>query len=414
MLSTVIPGVSPAQLRTARRLERILRNARLAQVSNPRNVGLASGVTVTDNGATRPAVTGATSYPISASDPGIWTVRGGVPIAATGAYRVKSATIGATGGNIGLNNGAQGSAWRASLMGDCRYIAFRVLPSTAPYRILVDGKYVSTAGTLLATTTGSTHQFILLDMGSRALRRLTLEGQRDNALLTAYTEATGALWPLAKADEVNIAWLGDSYVYGSAATANGDGLSPVAGDWLGAAMLASGSGGTGWVADNGGSNYRFDQRIANGDLALGGASPDAILLMASVNDRALDTATTTANALAGLRSARSLYPGVPIVVFGCAGASYVASVLATEAAVQAAVTAFSDPLCAFVPVSSEAAGAWASGSGKVGATASDGNSDWVTTADGTHPGDEGCAYLGRRYADGALKALTAMYAGVVG
>jgi hypothetical protein len=68
-----------------------------------------------------------------------------------------------------------------------------------------------------------------------------------------------------------------------------------------------------------------------------------------------------------------------------------------------------DPLTAFVPVSTDPGGAWVSGTGYVGNAHGDGNSDWLTSSDGTHPTDEGCATLGRRYAHAALAALDAMH-----
>lgn len=418
MLTITCPAASPTQLRALARLDRILRNAARAKLANPRNAGLATGVTITDTGATLPAAVspsnGALITGNPAVDTGIWTVGGGKPLyvsyhASGNLYAFPSAYIAATGGTVGLNTGANNSCWRVSARAVSRYFAAKLRPTTVPYRVLVDGRYVSTAGTTLGTTSGSTPQYLLLDFGSRATRVVTIEGQAACGFGGAFVEATGKLWPDDRADTVRASFIGDSYVYGSAATALGDGIAPVLGDWLGAVMQASGSGGTGWVADAGGTAYRFDERIANGDIALGGTAPDILFLMASVNDRTSSAATVTANALAGLGAARALYPDTPIVVFGCAGASYVANVLANEAAVQAAVTQFADPLCAFVPVSTDAAGAWVSGSGKAGSTAGDGISDWATASDGTHPTDEGAAMLGRRYAMAALAALEAMY-----
>jgi lysophospholipase L1-like esterase len=400
---------------TAQKLNRILRNALRAGLTNPRNAGLFTpAITPVDNGATLPAaVSSSNAYLISGTAPinkGIWSIIGGTPTyAGGGCYRIYSAVIWTTGGNAGGNDGKQISSWRASVMADCRYIAFKVGATTSGYRFLVDGKYVSTAGFVLGTTSGSTAQYILLDFGSRAIRNITLEGQGTCGIGGAYVEATGKLWPAASNDWVYATMLGDSYVYGSAATALGDGVSPTLGDWLGMQMHASGSGGTGWATT--GSAYRFDQRIANGDIAIGGVTPDVIFFMASVNDRTLSTATVTTNALAGLRSARAQYPNTPIVVFGCAGASYVTTVTANEAAVQSAVTQFGDPLCAFVPFSTDTNGAWVTGTGTVAAPANNGNSDWVTSSDGTHPTDEGCGYIGRRYAQGALAALQKLLTG---
>ena len=219
------------------------------------------------------------------------------------------------------------------------------------------------------------------------------------------------MWPIDTSDAVHVAMIGDSYVQGSAATAKGDGVAMQLGDWLGAHMHACGSGGTGWATT---VNYRFDQRIANGDLALSYYPPDVIFTMGSYNDRAAAAATITANALAGLVSARAQYPDVPIIVFGvCPGSSGPSSgspsILQAEAAVQAAVAQFADPFCAFVPVSTDPNGAWVSGTGKAGTTTGAGNSDWATTSDGIHPSDEGCAMIGRRYAEGAIAAIKAIY-----
>lgn len=412
MLTSFAPAVSLARLRATTRMERLLRNIRNAQLMNPRTSSLAAGVTVTDNGSTLPAeVSSSNGYLMTGTTTvslGIWTIDGATPsYSSGGTYRCYSAVIWTNGGTLGLNDGRNCNFWRASVMADCRYLAFKVGSTTAAYRFLVDGHYVSMTGITLGTTSGSTPQYILLDFGSRAVRQVTLEGQTTCALGGAYTEATGKLWTVDRSDSIHASFIGDSYIYGSAATVLGDGVAPVCGDWLGATMHASGSGGTGWATT--GNAYRFDQRIANGDLALGGVVPDLILMMASVNDRTLPTATVTANAHTGMQTARALYPNTPIIMFGCAGASYVSSVLATEAAVQSAVNQLADPMTAFVPVSSDSNGAWVSGSGKVGTPANDGNSDWATVADGTHPSDEGCAMLGRRYARAALGALTTMY-----
>jgi lysophospholipase L1-like esterase len=412
MFPALLPAVSPAKLRAATRLQRIRHAARAARQSNPRNAGLHPGaVTITDNGATLPAATSA-SYPFTAASKGVWTVNGGAPFSAGGGnFRFASAVIWTSGGNAGTGDGKQCNFWRASAMCNGRYLALRLGPTTAAYRILIDDRYVAMSGTVLGVTSGLASQFLLLDFGARAIRKVTVEGQQTCSFAGAYTEASAKLWAVSDADMLRATFIGDSYVHGSAATHLGDGIAPVMGDWLGVAMHASGSasgtGSTGWAAST--TAYRFDERIANGDIGLNGAPPDLLFMMASVTDRAKEPAVITANALAGLRTARAHYPETPIVMFGCLGASYVGTVLANEAAVQAAVTQLADPLAGFVPVSTDPLGAWVSGSGRIGSPANDGNSDWVTIADGTHPSDEGCAYIGRRYAGAALACLSGMY-----
>ena len=105
-----------------------------------------------------------------------------------------------------------------------------------------------------------------------------------------------------------------------------------------------------------------DERIAAGDLGMSYHAPEAIFLMASVNDRNRDSAVVQANALAGLVEARRQYPEVPIVVFGCIPApagplTGSPSITSTEQAVAAAVAAFADPLCRFVPIAADPLGA---------------------------------------------------------
>jgi hypothetical protein len=162
---------------------------------------------------------------------------------------------------------------------------------------------------------------------------------------------------------------------------------------------------------------------------------------------------------------------VPIVVFGCIAApNKVASqVTAAETAVAAAVAAFGDPLCRFVPIDTDARGKWVTGLGSelrftaalsgataatlatawpagssasnytilfsdgssrvatltqnatsvswtgavtAGATAmarqTEGNARFTMSADWIHPSAYGAAYIGERYARAALGALEAM------
>lgn len=399
-------------LQDAMRLSRLTRQARAAALLNPRNAGLYTGaLTITDRAATAPAETPQPFNFGGFAALGVWRTTGGTPVLVNGAWRFSSAVIAATGGSVGTNNGATANWWRVAVMMDARYLTLRLFPQPNAYRLIVDGRYVSLAGTLLGTQSGTTLQHLLLDFGARGVRQVILEGHLAAGFAGGFTEATGSLWPIETADAPNGAFLGDSYIVGSAATLNGDGIAPHLGDWMGQRMLASGSGGTGWGTP---TNYRFDERIARGDLALNGTDPDIGYLMASINDRNRDLAVVQANAAAGVRAVRQRYPTIPIIVFGSLGGATGPgttpgnSIIANEQAVQAAVASVADPMTAFVPVSTDSAGAWVSGTGKIGTTTGTGNSDWATVADGIHPSDEGCAYIGRRYAAAAVAALNTM------
>lgn len=385
-------------------IQRVLSAYQSAAAGNIRTRGvMSSPPTVTAEGATAPAaLTNGYTY---AAKPAAFRVVGGVPIASASKYRIRSAIIAATGGNLAQGDGSTGSYGRWEFVADAAKVAVRVGPQSLPYRFIVDGQYVDATGTTTLVSTGSTDEYISLDFGSRATRTIAVETQAALGFVGAYVGATESVLP-SKAANCRGIWLGDSYSYGSSATALGDGTAAQLGDYLGIEdMWASGSSGTGWSTAN--SSYRFDERVTADLIA---HEPDIVFLQGSYNDRNGLTATIEANCLSALRTIRTALPYVPIIVFGAfAGATGPsAGVLAAEGAVQDAVTAFNDDLCAFIPVSSIASGALISGTGKVGTTTGTGNSDIYTAADGVHPPTAGCSYIARYLASQVPPALMAM------
>jgi hypothetical protein len=463
MLAVMLPSASSRDVANQRLLNRLRRAASRAALINPRNAGVhPAPPVITDNGATSPAITSANPYGCNGANRGVWHVVGG---------RYGSGGRIAAGvqdaGPTDINSYA-----RWEVMADSRYFTARLGPTSVPYRFIVDDRYVSLAGTVLATTTGNTDQYVLLDFGMRAVRRIVVEAMRTGRLAGGFVEDGAALWPVDTSDVPHGVFLGDSYVFGSGPDLTADGVAVQMADRLGLALQASGSGGTGWNQTTT-SVHRFDQRIANGDLGLAYQAPEVIFLHASVNDAYAGQtfATVQANALTGLRAARAQYPGVPIIVFGCVAAPNRTAALvgATEASVAAAVAAFADPLCRFVPVDGDPGGKWVSGLGSelrftgalvaatsaslatpwpAGSSASsytvlfsdgssrvasltqnattvswtgaitasavamvrqtEGNARFTMSADWIHPSNYGAAYLGERYAKGALAALEAM------
>jgi len=368
---------------------------------------------VTQDGATRPAGQDV-GYLINtaAGQAVIKSYGGSIYLSGSFLGRVKSADIGPTGGNIGANDGSQASYARHYYVGDAVKVTFRLGRSSVPYRFIVDGQYVDLTGTLTtaASPTG-TDEYITLDFtsaGGRAVREIALEAQADNRIVGVYVAATETIREAPVQDGFTSVLLGDSYVYGSVATALGDGFGAVMADWLGIRKHTnSGSGGTGWVNDSG-VNFKFHERIANGDLALGG-TPDLIVLMGSYNDRDDDSATMVANVLTGLASARAQYPQALIIMLGMfpANTGPSADITSREAALAGAVAAFNDYWTRFIPVSTRVGGALISGTGRVGTTTGIGNSDIYTSSDQVHPPTAGHAFIGRFCAEAILNAFAA-------
>jgi lysophospholipase L1-like esterase len=390
------------------------RRAALARIANPRQSGLAATPpVVTADGAVLPASqTNAYLLNTSAGQAAMRTYGGSPYLQGSLLGRVKSAVIGTSGGNIGANDGSQASYSRRYFLADAAKVTLRVKRSALSYRFLVDGRYVDLAGTLtVSASPTSTDEYISLDFassGGRMLREICVETQGDNSFWGIHVGATETVREPEQADDLVSCLLGDSYVHGTGAAVLGDGFGAVMADWLGGrAHSNSGSGGTGWVNNGAGSSYTFNQRIENGDLALGG-TPGLIVLMGSYNDRNLPVEAVTANVLAGLRKARALYPDALIAVFGvfpgASGPS--AAIIATETAVSNAVTVFGDFWTRFIAISTRPGGNLITGTGRSEAPTGIGNSDLYTSADQIHPSPAGHAFIGRFAARAILSAFS--------
>jgi lysophospholipase L1-like esterase len=385
--------------------------AAAARLANPRNRGVMSAPPmITQDGTTLPSGQ-TTSYLLNTAAGAAVLKSYGGSVYTSGSVigRVKSAVIGTTGGNIGLNDGAQASYGRKYFVADASKITLRLKRSGLPYRFLINGQYLDMTGTLTANSNPtSIDEFISLDftlVGGRVTREIAVESQGDNGLLGVYVGPTETVREAPTSDSLTSCLLGDSYVYGSDATALGDGFGAVMADWLGIrAHTNSASGGTGWATT--GSPYTFAQRIANGDLALGGL-PKIIVLMGSYNDIGASVTAITANALAGLNTARALYPDAIIPVLGVfpgkTGPNSAA--IAAENAVLAAVTQFSDYWTRFIPISTRLTGPLISGTGTIAALTGSGNSDIYTNASGIHPPTSGHVFIGRFCADAILSTF---------
>ena len=145
-------------------------------------------------------------------------------------------------------------------------------------------------------------------------------------------------------------------------------------------------------------------------------SPDLVIFLLGFNDlnnegatvRAgvISSATVGAAPLATPQAARAAKPTLPMEFIGPwrAGGGTVRGRQATyEAAEFAAINGIADPLMKTVSMSGVQ-----TGSGRVGATASDGNSDYYIGADNTHPPTVGHAYIGQLLAGRVFNALQSM------
>lgn len=383
-------------------VRKTLDSARRARMANIRSRGvMTSPPTVTADGSSLPSGQ-TTAYLRSTYPSGLFRETGGQWY--NSGSKFKSAVIATTGGNLGDGAGGQVNWWRVGISADANKVTFRVLGTTARYRFIVDGQYVDTTGTLTTNTSGN--DYISLDftsVGGRKRREILLEGQPGCGFVGVYVGAQERIGKLPD-PEFRSVIIGDSWVYGSSATAIGDGVFAQMADRLGFdGHMNSGSGGTGWDHSNA-SVYNFLQRIQNGDEALNGTPTGPIFLMGSINDKNGSASNITTRCVDAIALLRSRYPVLPIIGFGVApvagGQGGTLTLAANEAAVKAAFDQHaSDRLVQFVPVQQAIGGAFVAEGATTG---------HPLMFDASHLNDAGSASAGGWYADRAIDALSAM------
>lgn len=276
-----------------------------------------------------------------ALSPSIRMEGGSYEIYATNFARGKTATL-ASGSNLyGFT--------RFSVNANSSSVAFYVAGSTYPYRFLVNDRYVDVVGTIPATTTGTSLNYIILDFGSSALRKVTIEMQSPVGVATQAFRFVGlpaggtfVAWPASTAKGCVV--FGDSITMGYSATAFGDGFATVVGDMLGFSnTVPSGVGGTGYVNTNGGTRFTLPQRIAADlDNAIAATSVDVVVVAMGVNDISTPSGVESA-ANASFDLIRSKCPAAQVVVVGPwdanAPSAPAAGYSTVKAAIQSAVGA---------------------------------------------------------------------------
>jgi hypothetical protein len=347
---------------------------------------------------------------------------GGVPTAKSSAYVAMpvASVLPSTSGNAGLPS-TDLNSWQFAneIMTDAATVEFcNFMHSGRKVMYQIDGQYVDFTG-VAGTAASNADNFVKLAFGARKVRRIRQLCSTHPSNGVTYPkslrcDALSTFWKPPQSDVVRVGWSGDSMSEGFNTSATiypiPNAAWPVAAcEILGfrdCRQLAVGS--CGYISDNGAARSKLrDQmpRWANQ------APFDLFVFANGYNDASNSAAAITAEVLYDLQLCRATYPGIPIVVLGCqAGAGGPAALQITcEGAINAAVTAFNDPLCKFAPVSTDAP-PWYSGTGKVGATTGAGNSDIYVDTDGAHDSLAGSDYKALRSAAAIRTAITSMLA----
>lgn len=286
----------------------------------------------------------------------------------------------------------------AAFMTDAPEFAFFVPSNALGVRLLIDGRYYSMAPfDFSGTDTWVTVKFSTY--GGRRMRRIEIEGNKALSYFgIVAVSANDQVVAPSVLDDVRAVFISDSLYAGS-------GYGP----WMAGGTVPRrvskllgwsdpwnfSTGGTGYIATNAGASYTYGQRITEALTV----NPDVWVFMGSTNDIGQSSTAITAAALASYQAIRNGGSKAPIIVLGVWSKND-AGVSATEAAIQAAVTAFADPLgkTFFIPIYADPVLPWVTGAWNNGSLSTSINATMMIAGDGTHPADVGTAYLSERTA----------------
>lgn len=264
--------------------------------------------------------------------------------------------------------------------------------SPSRMRFVVDGKLAS--ATAVEYPGDGSGYLTRIDFGTRATRRVRILGNGPH--FGGVRVAPGDTIAKPPADTgFRAMFVGDSITEGPSGQVAETSFAPVAAQLLGwSDAWVSGVGATGYLASPSG-RLTFRQRF---DADVKAYAPNVLVIAGGTNDVGFTDAQVQAEAALLFGRIQNEMPDTLVFVVGLWNprSAYRASL---NDAIKAA--AAGRPNFYWVPVYEDH---WITGTGRVGAPAGDGNSDWVVSSDGTHPSPAGIDYLGGKVND-AVRAL---------
>lgn len=328
-----------------------LRQGYLAsRYNNPHvNAVMSSPPTVTLlSAAPQPNVNTYSSQSLANTFTSAFTAAGGTPFNISAAYYGFPAySVSATPGNIATTISTE--YFRIKVMVDAIDPVFVFLSSTNPVRFIVNGQYVSLAGTVPSNSPS----YIQLTFGSRALRQIWIEGSTQ-AMSGILVRRGETVQPDRTGPRMTV--LGDSITNGTGATLNMDSFAVVMADALGISdVRLSGVGGQGVQAVESSGTWNLQQRLnpaVNPNAWVYDAPPSDLFVIADgTNDTAFSYLSNFTAYQAVIQQLLAQYPTTPILVIGCpannGGPLEVSAT--TDLAIQAAVAAVNSPLVLYLP-----------------------------------------------------------------
>lgn len=384
-------------------LQRLLSSARTARYNNVFvNAVMSSTPTITPSASADGTLTKIYDLPTYS---GLFRLFGGTPsVFATNYYALLSVSV-----KPATAPSSQRSA-KVEFVADAAKIEIRMYQTTTTptWRFWVDGQLATASVT--GPVSANVINYYNIDFGSRARRKITVEWTdgRFRGVAVGPTEGIHK----SDGDILRAVVIGDSFTDGA-----GTGVTSRSVSWAHVMCTAlgirdhwvSGIGGTGYYEDNSGTAWTYVQRLGDVSAAL---PIDALFVAGGYNDDIPGGDTNqlgwyVTNYIESIRALDTRLRSTPIFITGVWSGNNGPSATETgrEDAIEAAVTALGDPNVFFVPVSAGDEGPMIYGTGYVGATTGNGNSDVYTSADAVHPTTSGHLHLGLSMADRVMQAI---------
>lgn len=254
------------------------------------------------------------------------------------------------------------------------------------YLLIEDGLPHTLAPIEISNGGGGTYR-LRIQPSSRKLRHFRLEVVNMFPAHLVFSRADTVYAP--PVNRPRVGFVGDSYTQQGGV----QGVAWAVAELMGWEPIVDGDGGSGYLAAP-----TFRSRLA-GMLS---TEPDALVICGGINDGTTGLAAEVDDYFAAIAAAR---PGLPVFVCGpwapsdASRTSQAGKFATLRAAAQAHGFAFVDNFT--VP--------WVTGTGNAGAPTGDGNGDYVTASDGTHPnGWVGRLYLATRLAQAINNSLPSL------
>ena len=275
-------------------------------------------------------------------------------------------------------------------------------------RCTVDGEgYNTRFGTAGPTADGNGY-LVHYDFGTAKSRRIRFDFTDSVFFGGINREPATTISVTTKSLGMSIAVIGDSFTEGTGASAPFTGFGERLGQYLGSRNVnMSGWGGTGYLNDVGGTKETFRTRVTKDIID---AAPDIVLVAGGINDQtAYVEATFETEADLLFDAIMTGLPDCALIVVGpwWPNGSPVANNIKVRDSIREKslpyARLFIDNLGGTIPYTGTEADykdtGWMTGTGYVTAIANDGNADFYTSSDGTHPTQAGHDYLALRLAE---------------